>query len=163
MDRYSKNHQTETAGINLMKSFTKMIVSVTVLSCVGVGFWVKNTYAVPNNIPSLIAQVKDPESDDAKEAQEMIQLQRLAKISLQQAQQIAEKAVGGQAHQVELDNDQGNLVYNVEIGQKEVAVDAGNGRVLYVEQANQEDDSKTEASRPRSSIQVTPSPEDDHE
>jgi hypothetical protein len=45
------------------------------------------------------------------------------------------------------------LVYAVVIGEKEVKVDAGNGQVLYVENANQENN-QNEASHPKSSIQV---------
>jgi Peptidase propeptide and YPEB domain len=96
-------------------------------------------------------------NDRAKEQQEAQKLQSLAKITPQQAQQAAEAAQGGQASSVKLENEDGNLVYAVAIGQKEVKVDAGNGRVLYTEVRNQED-KKTEASRPHSSIQVTEAP-----
>lgn len=92
-------------------------------------------------------------NDDAEEQQEAAKLQSLAKITLQQAQQAAESAVAGKASSVELENENGNLVYAVEIGKQEVKVDAGNGRVLYTENENQEDE-KNEASRPKSSIQV---------
>lgn len=92
-------------------------------------------------------------NDDAEEQQEAAKLQSLAKITLQQAQQAAESAVAGKASSVELENENGNLVYAVEIGKQEVKVDAGNGRVLYTENENQEDE-KNEASRPKSSIQI---------
>lgn len=92
-------------------------------------------------------------NDGAEEQQEADQLQSLAKITAQQAQQAAEKAVRGKASSVKLENEDGNLVYAVEIGQQEVIVDAGNGRVLYIENEDQEDE-KNEASRPKSSIQV---------
>lgn len=92
-------------------------------------------------------------NDDVEEQQEAAKLQPLAKITAQQAQQAAQTSVGGQATKVELENEDGNLVYEVKIGQQEVIVDAGNGRVLYSENENQEDE-KNEASRPKSSIQV---------
>ena len=92
-------------------------------------------------------------NDDVEEQQEAAKLQPLAKITAQQAQQAAQTSVGGQASKVELENEDGNLVYEVKIGQQEVIVDAGNGRVLYSENENQEDE-KNEASRPKSSIQV---------
>lgn len=98
-------------------------------------------------------------NDDVEEQQEAAKLQPLAKITAQQAQQAAQSAVGGQASKVELENEDGNLVYEVKIGQQEVIVDAGNGRVLYSENENQENE-KNEASRPKSSIQV---PSDDGE
>ncbi|MBW4622330.1 MAG: PepSY domain-containing protein [Cyanosarcina radialis HA8281-LM2] len=92
-------------------------------------------------------------NDDAEERQESAKLRTLAKITPQQAQQAAEAAKGGRASSVKLENEDGNLVYAVVIGEQEVKVDAGNGRVLYTEALNG-DDEKNEASRPRSSIQV---------
>lgn len=92
-------------------------------------------------------------NDDVEEQQEAAKLQPLAKITARQAQQAAQTSVGGQASKVELENEDGNLVYAVKIGQQEVKVDAGNGRVLYSENENQENE-KNEASRPKSSIQV---------
>lgn len=92
-------------------------------------------------------------NDDVEEQQEAAKLQPLAKITAQQAQQAAQTSVGGQASKVELENEDGNLVYAVKIGQQEVKVDAGNGQVLYSENENQEDE-KNEASHPKSSIQV---------
>nr|MDZ8059222.1 PepSY domain-containing protein [Nostoc sp. EkiNYC01] len=92
-------------------------------------------------------------NDDAQEQQEAAKLQPLAKITAQQAQQAAETSVGGKAKSVKLENEDGNLVYAVEIGQQDVKVDAGNGKVLYAENGNQQDE-KNEATRPKSSIQV---------
>lgn len=79
------------------------------------------------------------------------------KLRLNKAQQAAEAAQGGQASSVKPENEDGSLVYAVVIGQQKVKVDAGNGHVLYTEARNHEDRS-TEASRPRSSIQVTEAP-----
>ncbi|MBW4685523.1 MAG: PepSY domain-containing protein [Komarekiella atlantica HA4396-MV6] len=102
-----------------------------------------------------IAQASDGETnDDQEEQQEDKKLQALAKITAEQAKQAAETSVGAKASSVKLENEDGNLVYAVEIGQKEVKVDAGNGKILYTENANQESD-ENEASRPKSSIQVT--------
>ncbi|HEY9709610.1 MAG TPA: PepSY domain-containing protein [Oculatellaceae cyanobacterium] len=101
-------------------------------------------------------------NDDVEEQQEAAKLQSLAKITPQQAQKAAETAKGGTANHVKLENEDGNLVYAVKIGQQEVKVDAGNGQVLYIENANQED-KNSEASRPRSSIQVTDTSDGDGE
>jgi len=101
-------------------------------------------------------------NDDAQEQPEAAKLQLLAKITTQQAQQAAEASVGGKAKSVKLENEDGNLVYAVEIGQQEVTVDAGNGKVLYAENANQQDE-KNEATRPKSSIQVQESSDGDRE
>lgn len=83
------------------------------------------------------------------EEQQADRLQALAKITLEQAKQAAEAAIGGTASSVELEAEDGSLVYEVEIGQTEVVVDAGNGEILYIEEENEAD-----ASRPQGSIQV---------
>ncbi len=122
------------------------------------------TVAVNNNSKTIkIAQASDGDgetNDDAEEKQEAAKYQSLAKITPEQAASAAEAEIGGKATKVELENEDGNLVYDVEIGKKEVIVDAGNGKVLYTEDENQEDDEATEANRPRSSIQV---PDTDNE
>jgi len=99
-------------------------------------------------------ETNDDAKEQAREQQESAKLQSLAKITPQQAQQAAEAAQGGQASSVKLENEDGNLVYTVLIGQREVKVDAGNGRVLYSETGNDRKDKETEASHPKSSIQV---------
>lgn len=80
-----------------------------------------------------------PESQAAEQpdAQEEAQLRGLARITPQQASQAAQAAVPGTVRSVSLENDDGGLVYAVVIGQTEVKVDAGNGRVLAREQAEQ--------------------------
>ncbi len=98
-----------------------------------------------------IAEASD--GDGETNDDDAAKLQPLAKITAQQAQQAAEASVGGKAKSVKLENEDGNLVYAVEIGRQEVTVDAGNGKVLYTENGNQEDE-KNEANRPKSSIQV---------
>lgn len=110
-----------------------------------------------NSNPTTQRRSTNPRNEQArkkKEQQEASQLQSLAKITPQQAQQAALTAQGGIASRVTLDNENGNLVYKVIIGQKEVAVDAGNAKVLYIENVNQPDNAATEANRPKSSIQV---------
>jgi uncharacterized membrane protein YkoI len=95
-------------------------------------------------------------NDDVKEQQESAKLQPLAKINAQQAKVAAETAQGNKASSVKLENEDGNLVYTVVIGKKEVTVDAGNAKVLYTEAAN---DETNEGSHPRSSIQVPKTPD----
>ncbi|MBH8576800.1 PepSY domain-containing protein [Nostocaceae cyanobacterium CENA369] len=101
-------------------------------------------------------------NDDAQEQQEATKLQPLAKITAQQAQQVAEISVRGKAKSVKLENEDGNLVYAIEIGQQNVKVDAGNGKVLYIENANQQDE-KNEATHPKSSIQLKETNDGDRE
>lgn len=102
-------------------------------------------------------ETNDEEKEVAEDRRESAKLQRLAKITPQQAQKAAETAQGGKSSRIMLENEDGNLVYTVAIGQKEVIVDAGNGRILYTETLNREDKVR-ETSHPRSSIQVSAAP-----
>lgn len=98
--------------------------------------------------------------DNAKNQQEMIKLKPLAKITSQQAQQAAETAQGGKANSVKLEAENGSLVYAVIIGNNEVMVDAGNGKVLHTNSQNNE---KAEGNYPRGSIQVSQTGDGDGE
>jgi len=69
----------------------------------------------------------------------------LARITAKQAEAAAVQQVRGSVTAVELENENGTLVYSVEIqtatGEHDVKVDAGNGQVLHGEA----DDDKDEA------------------
>lgn len=72
---------------------------------------------------------------DRTDAQEEIAMAKVARISLEQARAIAQKAVPqGRISEAELDNEDGNVVYEIEVmlGKQErsVIVDAGNGAIL---------------------------------
>lgn len=145
-----------------MRTLKKIIIATAVIGSFSLGGLAQNAYATQPQTSILVAQTNDSDgesNEDAKEQQEEANLQSLAKITAQQALQAAETAQGGRASSVELENEDGNLVYQVKIGQKEVIVDAGDGKVLYTEDVNQEDENN-EASRPKSSIQV---PDNDRE
>lgn len=67
----------------------------------------------------------------------------LAKISLDSAMNAALKQVPGKVLKVELENENGYLVYGVEIAKPDhqivdVKVDAGNGKILKIDQDNDE-------------------------
>jgi uncharacterized membrane protein YkoI len=158
-----------------MNNRTKIIVGITLLSTLGIGSLaravmttqVKSPVAVisSQHKPYQVAEAMEGEgdgdgeiNDDAEEQKESANLQSLAKISPQQAQQAAEKVIGGKASQVELENEDGNLVYSVIIGQKDVKVDAGNGKILYTDNPNAE---TSEKNRPHSSIRLSEGPEGD--
>ncbi len=69
----------------------------------------------------------------------------LAKISCKEAIQIAAKRIPGKVIECKLENEDGFLVYGVEIASNdktimEVQVDAGNGSVLSVEEDSPEDE-----------------------
>ena len=67
------------------------------------------------------------------DTEEQAQYQKLAKITAEQAKQAAGTVVKGTVDKVELDEEDGFLVYEVKIGNTEVLVDAGNGAILEQE------------------------------
>ena len=73
--------------------------------------------------------------------------------------QAAESFADGQVHEVELNNEDGNLVYKVMIASQEVYVDAGNGQVLFTERVGIVDSS--DGSQLKSSIQISFADDDD--
>ena len=85
------------------------------------------------------------EAEDANQAEEMAQYQSLATVTSGQAQQTAEAAQGSTASKVELDEEDGSLVYKVKFANAEVLVDAGNGEILKTELKGQEEDDAAEA------------------
>ncbi len=76
----------------------------------------------------LPAEQKGVEMTDAQESAQYL---KLAKITLDQARAAALAAVPGTVTSIKLDEEDGYLVYEVEIGTQEVIIDAGNGKVLY--------------------------------
>ncbi|MBV6622548.1 MAG: PepSY domain-containing protein [Rivularia sp. (in: Bacteria)] len=147
-----------------MNTTKKIALTAALVGTLGFAGLARNVSAKQTNsqltVPqyqTTIAQASDGDgeiNDDLEEKQEMAKYKSLAKITPEQAKAAAEAEIGGQASEVELENEDGNLVYEVEIGKKEVIVDAGNGKVLYTEDESQEDDEAAEANRPKSSIQV---------
>jgi uncharacterized membrane protein YkoI len=75
------------------------------------------------------------------EQAEAARYQKLARITADQARSAALAKVPGTSTRVELENEEGNLVYSVKVkttaGKSEVTIDAGNGNVLQVEQHKQ--------------------------
>jgi uncharacterized membrane protein YkoI len=57
-------------------------------------------------------------------------LQSQARISEQDAIAAAQKAASGPLNEVDLEHYNGRLVYNVDVGSRDVKVDASNGQVL---------------------------------
>jgi uncharacterized membrane protein YkoI len=82
------------------------------------------------------------EATSPEEQAEAARYQKLARITADQARSAALASVPGTATGVELENEDGNLVYGVTVktatGEKDVKVDAGNGKVLHVEQDEQD-------------------------
>lgn len=81
---------------------------------------------------------EEQEENDRGEAAESAQLSALAKISAEQARAAALARVSGTVLDSELDNENGNVVYSVEIRKADrsvvdIKVDAGTGQVLHIE------------------------------
>ena len=86
---------------------------------------------------------KGEEAEDRAEGAESERLKSLARITPEQARDAALAQVPGTVKKVELENEDGNVVYSVEVkmaqGESDVKVDAGDGRVLHVEQGGEGD------------------------
>lgn len=93
-------------------------------------------------------------NEELEEKQEAARLQPLAKITTEQAKEAALQVQSGEVKEVELEAEEGSLVYEVTVGKTEVFVDAGNGKVLYTQGVDEEVDEATEQARPQGSIQV---------
>ncbi|MEO9126053.1 MAG: PepSY domain-containing protein [Microcoleus sp.] len=145
-----------------MKTSIKIALATALVGTLGFGGLVRTVYAspaksevatIPQNGNNAKAEASDGDgetNDDGKENQQSSRLQSLAKITPQQAQAAAEAAKGSTASSVKLENEDGNVVYSVMIGQQEVSVDAGNGKILNTTNLKTE---SNESASPRSSIQ----------
>ena len=97
--------------------------------------------AAEGNDPSYESSVKVGNNEG--EGGEAANLSSLAKIDAAKAITAAQARVSGNVLKVSLDNENGNLVYSVEIKTasnevKDVKVDAGSGNVLYEDSAGSE-------------------------
>ncbi len=117
------------------------IFGLLIAAVLGIGIASVSSIAAntsPSDDTSSIG-VADVHEGDAKvlESEESAQLAHLAKITPEDAKAIALKKVGGEIKKVELDDENGNVVYSVEMikDQKEldVKVDAGNGKILSID------------------------------
>jgi uncharacterized membrane protein YkoI len=83
------------------------------------------------------------EAQDRAELAESEQLKSLARVTPELAQSVALSQVNGTVKKVELENEDGNVVYSVRVktanGESDVKVDAGDGRVLHIEQDGEDD------------------------
>jgi hypothetical protein len=118
--------------------------------------------------PGKPSSVTVPPSQAATEADEGTALQGLAKITADQAKAAALAAAPGNATKVELENEDGNLVYKVEVvgadgKQTDLEIDAGNASVLSkeTEAADTEsgDNESVEASETAGENEATEAPE----
>lgn len=99
--------------------------------------------------PAYRSSITASEQEFGSEEAEAQALQSKATISAAEARSAALAAVPGTAGQVELDNENGNVVYSVEITKADgstidVKVDAGNAEVLHQEADDGDDASEAE-------------------
>jgi Peptidase propeptide and YPEB domain len=119
------------AGFLTMLTFNRKLLTLSLFSLVGLaGMIPVFVQAAPLKSSIQIPYQKVAES---KEEINTPRLKKLAKISKTEAIQIARKQYQGKLGAVDLENEDGNLIYSVEIGKKELAIDAGNGKILQVE------------------------------
>ena len=148
-----------------MKTLTKIALATVLVGTLGLGGLVRTVYASPAQsqvavMPDRTSSNAVPEAsdgdgeknDDAEDKQASSRLQSLAKITQQQARSAAEAAKGGTANSVKLENEDGNVVYSVAIGQEEISVDASNGKILQIQSLKGED---KESVSLRSSVQTS--------
>jgi uncharacterized membrane protein YkoI len=83
--------------------------------------------------PKVQSSVQVPKGQDDENDAALV---KLAKLTIEEAMRNAQGAVAGRVIEAQLENEDGSLVYAIEIlsGQttKEVIIDAGNGAVLGV-------------------------------
>ena len=116
-----------------MKTSTQIALVTALVGTLGLSALVRTVYALPTQtqvavMPDRTSAKSVPEAsdgdgetnDDAKEKQESSRLQSLAKITPEQARSAAEAAKGGTANSVELENENGSVVYSVIIDRQEV-------------------------------------------
>jgi len=105
-----------------MKARLAIVLGVIVLALAGAAFavgggtgiWDDNHFAKPGSL------------DDGKD------LLPQTTISLAKANAVAQRATTGSLGQVDLERYEGRVVYKVDVGDKEVRVDAADGRVVSV-------------------------------
>jgi uncharacterized membrane protein YkoI len=113
-------------------------------------------HAVSGEIISVDDLRTTGDQEDLEEITEFLELHALAIVPILEALQSGEAFAGEQAHTIELENEDGNLVYEVVVGRQEIYVDAGTGQVLYTEGGSDDDDTEQ-----ASSIQVPGGSDDD--
>jgi len=126
-----------------IKGIFALLASLALL-CVGAVFAINTTTSSGNTTglaadvqpPNYMGTIKAPQTsgDEASESQA---LAKYAKITAEQAKSIALSKAYGKVVNVGLENENGYVVYSVEIstpnGTKDVKVDAGNGKLLNID------------------------------
>lgn len=91
---------------------------------------------------TAVVNQREADSDnEIPDAQEQQMLQAKATITADQAKQAAQAKLGGTASSVQLEDEDGTVVYNVIIGNQEVKVNAADGTITKIEAADTENES----------------------
>lgn len=103
---------------------SRVLAGIAVLAlCAAGGAGIANA-AGGSGSPSGSPSASGSRLDDGKD------LLPQARITEQQAIAAAQRAASGDLNEVDLERYDGKLVFNVDVGAKDVKVDAGNGDVL---------------------------------
>ena len=125
----------------MAKTTEKVILGVFLVLILGIGSVLVTALATNKNPLKLASSIQADDSKEVSEAQESASLAKAAKITEDDAKKIATGAVDknavGEITQVELENEDGNVLYSVEFTkdgiETDVKIDAGNGKVLATE------------------------------
>ena len=115
-----------------MQRTAKILSALTIVTALGAGtaFAASKAYKLPDEVKS--ASIKVPEDTETQ-----ADFAKLARIPRQQAEAAALAVQPGQVVQAKLDDEEGYLVWQIDIkhdkGTTEIAVDAGNSKVLAAE------------------------------
>lgn len=117
-----------------MQRTSKIISALTMVTALGTGAAIAANktggYKLPDEVQS--ASIRVPENTESQ-----ADLAKLARISQQEAEAAALAVQPGQIVQAKLDDEEGFLVWQIDVkhgkGTTEIAVDAGNSKVLAAE------------------------------
>jgi len=129
----------------------KSYLALLAIPPAGLGIVGSVAFAQSNTSPTAQAQTQEIRTDlpDGKEemdrevpdAQEQQLLQTKAKITADQAKAAAQAKVSGTVSGVQLEDEDGTVVYQVIVGNQEVKVNAADGSIVKIEAADTENES----------------------
>lgn len=117
-----------------MQRTTRIISALTIVTALGAGAAIAanqaSGYKLPDEVKS--ASIKVPEDTESQ-----ADFAKLARVGQQEAEAAALAVQPGQVVQAKLDDEDGYLVWQIDVkhdkGTTEIAVDAGNSKVLAAE------------------------------
>ena len=117
-----------------MQRTAKILSVLTLLSAIGTGAAIASGKAGTTKLPDEVksASIKVPEDTETQ-----ADFAKLARVTQQEAEAAALAVQPGQVVQAKLDDEDGYLVWQIDVkhakGTTEIAVDAGNSKVLAAE------------------------------